>query len=50
MTTQPPDVKRIADWIDRHPRTGWYVALWAGLLTLDAVVGLFESVARLIAG
>lgn len=46
MTPHGPDVKsfsrRVADWIDSHPRTGWYVAVWAFLVTLNTFVGVVD--------
>jgi hypothetical protein len=48
MTNHSPDVKlfsrRIAGWIDAHPRTGWYVAAWAFLVSLNAAHGLVDMV------
>lgn len=46
MTDSEADVKRlsrrIACWIDAHPRTGWYAAGWAFLISLNAIVGYLD--------
>lgn len=46
MPDGAPDVKpfsrRLAAWIDAHPRTGWYVAGWAFLVSLNAIIGFFD--------
>lgn len=46
MTNHAQDVKRIsrrlAGWVDAHPRTGWYVAAWAFLVSLNTAVGLID--------
>jgi hypothetical protein len=45
MTIDDPDVKtpsrQFADWLDHHSRTGWYVAAWAFLITVNQLVSLF---------
>ena len=32
------------NYIDRHPRVGWYVAGWAVLITADAVWGIVDKI------
>lgn len=53
MTQRNPHVKptsrQIADWIDDHPRTGWYVAFWAALVSLNVVVDWFDRILHAIA-
>lgn len=50
MAPHDSDVKRrsrqIADWIDCHPRTGWYVAAWAFLVSLNALVGIADTIVK----
>lgn len=52
MAPEHPDVKsrarQIADWIDSHPRTGWYVAIWAALVTINTFIGLFDWLLGLV--
>lgn len=48
MAQNRTDVKKIARWIDRHPRTGWYVAVWAGVITLNAVIGWADTILHLL--
>ena len=52
MARHGSDVKRlsqrVAGWIDSHPRTGWYVAIWAALISLDALVDLYSKIAHLL--
>lgn len=51
MANLDPDVKsiprRIADWIDSHPRSGWYVGFWALLVTSNALVGWLDRLLSL---
>jgi len=46
MADQHQEVKglsrRIAAWFDCHPRTGWYVAVWVALVSLNALVGYID--------
>ena len=50
MTDINEDVKglgrRFARWLDTHPRTGWYIAVWVGLVSLNAVVGYIDLLLR----
>ncbi len=34
--------EKILRWIDRHPRTGWYVSIIVTLNLIVSVVGLFH--------
>lgn len=46
MTQDLPPVKsNLFDWVDRHPRSGWYLGVWAMLVTSNA---LFEWFDRLL--
>lgn len=48
MTNSTPNVKsfsqKILSWIDTHPRTGWYVAIWAFLVSLNTLVDIASRV------
>lgn len=52
MAQLDPDVKtrseKIVEWIDAHPRMGWYLAVWAGLVTLNAVLDLYDKIGHLL--
>lgn len=39
-------VKRLMNWIDRHPRTGWYLACYSAVL-VTAHVG-WELIGRFL--
>ena len=52
MASEHPNVKEVAgtfkasfkdcrDWVDAHPRTGWYVAV---VVTLDFLLHLMQAV------
>jgi len=34
--------RRVTAWIDCHPRTGWYIAVWAALVSINAAVGIVD--------
>lgn len=40
MTDNKPNVKELLDWIDAHPRTGWYLVV---ILTLNFVLNLLDA-------
>lgn len=42
MTHLARFVKPVVDWIDTHPRTGWYIAVVVTLNFIVSVVGLFS--------
>lgn len=46
MPDEDRDVKglgeKFLEWIDRHPRTGWYISAVATLNLIVSVVGLFH--------
>lgn len=48
MAHRSPDVKRtsrqFAEWVDCHPRTGWYIAVWAALVSLNAALGFLDFI------
>lgn len=51
MTPSGPEVKRttkVADWIDRHPRLGWYVGCWMLLVGLNAVLDVYSKLSHLL--
>jgi hypothetical protein len=39
---------RTREWVDNHPRTGWYVAGWAVLVSLNTAIGLIDTLLRLV--
>lgn len=36
-------VKRFIDWLDHHPRLGWYIAV---MVTLDVLLQIGEELVR----
>lgn len=52
MPDEKPEVKRlsrrVADWVDSHPRTGWYLAIWAGLVSVNALIGWVDAILHLL--
>jgi hypothetical protein len=53
MTQDCPVVKvtrrrKVCNWIDHHPRLGWYVAVWAFLVSLESIIGYFELIVQAI--
>ena len=54
MAHKTPHVKcpgryaRFCDWIDHHPRLGWYIAIWAFLISLESLVGYIDLLLRTI--
>ena len=46
MTATDPDVKpptrQFTDWLDKHPRTGWYIAAWALIVTTNQFVPFLD--------
>lgn len=38
--------EKFAEWIDCHPRTGWYLAVWVGLITLNTLLDLYSKLSH----
>lgn len=34
---------RLVCWLDRHPRTGWYLLIWTTLVNLDITFHWFTA-------
>lgn len=43
MTDRTRLVKRFIDWLDHHPRLGWYIAV---MVTLDVLLQIGEELVR----
>ena len=41
----PPVKPTLFDWIDHHPRSGWYLCVWALIVTSNT---LFEWLDRIL--
>jgi hypothetical protein len=39
---KPGFPRRLGRWIDSHPRTGWYVAAWATVVSLNTILDLID--------
>lgn len=53
MADDEPHVKRsfarcAADFVDCHPRSGWYIGAWMFLVTAQAVFGWIDLLVSLV--
>ena len=53
MADTDSDVKRnwvrcVADFVDAHPRSGWYIGAWMFLVSTQAALGWMELLITLL--